>query len=287
MPHLVTHRPRLTNLTSSDETHTSHKTWETFSAFSYKLGGLSFIAGSVFFFPALSQYLAVGDWLFFAGSLLYLLVTGHDLLEVFKYWRHHNTDTFADRIEFIAATSYVLGSALFVVGSLCFLPSEDATVVGAWFFVVGSILFVTGGLVNVLQVVEAPSLIYIQLFNVTIALFVIGSALFAVASIPYLWALPESVKSQIMTFAAAQFVFGSVLFWVGGVAIFYRKLVRDKLEAFCHASGLGTMFIRELQSEIHDKSQLGKRAKAAAPAVSNVAAQPLVTNDAHVREHNP
>ncbi len=261
MPHLITHRPRVSNLGSSNEHSTSHKVWETINAFSYKLGGLGFVGGSIFFFPALSKYLAVGDWLFFVGSLLYLLVTGHDLLEVIKYWRRHQTSSFADHIEFIAAWSYVLGSALFVIGSLCFLPSLGATMLGAWCFIIGSVLFVAGGLVNILQVVEAPSLIYMQLFNVTVAMFLIGSALFAVASIPYLWDLSGSAKTQITAFAAAQFLFASVLFFVGGIVIYYRKLVRDKLEAFCHASGFGTMFIRELQSEIHDKGKLGKTYK--------------------------
>lgn len=257
MAHLITHRPRMSNLGNDDAAHHSHKAWETFSAISYKLGGLAFIGGSVFFFPQLADYLVIGDWLFCAGSLLYLFVTGHDLLEVTKYWRHHDTDTFADHIEFVCAWSYVIGSAMFVIGSLCFLPGLDATVLGAWLFIIGSALFVIGGLVNILQVVEAPSMIYMQLFNFTVALFVIGSALFAVASIPYLWTLAQAAETRMTTFAAAQFLFASVLFFTGGVAIYYRKLVRDKLEAFCHASGVGTMFIRELQSEIRDKSHFG------------------------------
>lgn len=259
MPHLVTHRPRLTNLRSNDETDGSHKVWETFSAFSYELGGVMFVIGSVCFFPALSSYMAAGDWLFIVGSILYLLVTGHELLEVHKYWRRHGTQTFADRIEFVAAWSYVLGSVLFVIGSVCFLPAVDAIVPGAWMFIVGSALFFIGGLVNILQVVEAPSLIYMQLFNFTVALFVIGSALFAEASIPYLWHLGEPARSHMSNFDAAQYVFGSVLFLIGGMAIYYRKLVRDKLEAFCHTHGLGTMFISALKSEIHDKARLGKR----------------------------
>lgn len=259
MPHLVTHRPRLTNLRSSDERHPSHKRWETFSAISYKIGGLTFVAGSLFFFPVLADYLAIGDWLFCAGSILYLLVTGHDLLEVHKYWRHHDTNTFADHIEFICAWSYVIGSALFVIGSLCFLPSVSLIGLGAWLFIIGSVLFVAGGLVNILQVVEAPSLLYMQLFNFTVALFVIGSALFAVASIPYLWQLSRGAEVRIDTFAAAQFLFASVLFFLGGVAIFLRKLVHDKLEPYCRASGLGTMFIHALKSEIADKSSLKKR----------------------------
>ncbi|HET7313913.1 YrhK family protein [Salinisphaera sp.] len=258
MPHLITHRPRVTNLRSRDERSNSHKVWETINAFSYKIGGLTFVAGSVFYFPALSEYLAYGDWLFFIGSLLYLLVTGHDLLEVFKYWRTHNTDTFADHIEFVTAVSYVLGSALFTIGSIFFLPALGTTAIGSWCFIVGSALFVIGGFVNILQVVEAPSMLYMQLFNITVAQFIVGSALFLVATIPYLWHLGDPAETQITTLAAAQFLFASVLFFTGGIAIYYRKLVRDKLEAFCHASGFGTMFIRALRSEIHDKATLGK-----------------------------
>nr|WP_298414588.1 YrhK family protein [uncultured Halomonas sp.] len=249
MPHLVTHRPRVSDLKSSNPKSATHKLWETINAFSYKLGGLAFVAGSVFFFPALSNYLVIGDWLFFAGSLLYLLVTGHDLLEVFKYWRMHSTRTFADHIEYIAAWSYVLGSVLFTVGSLCFLPSLEAVALGSWCFIVGSVLFVIGGFANLLQVVEAPSMIYMQLFNVTVAQFILGSGLFAVASIPYLWQLDAAAERQVTTLAASSFLFASVLFFVGGVCIYYRKLVGEKLMAFCHANGLGTMFISALRKE--------------------------------------
>lgn len=261
MPHLVTHRPRLTNPASSDISDPSHKAWETFDAFSYELGGVMFVAGSVFFFPALSAYLAVGDWLFFAGSILYLLVTGHDLLEVLRFWHHYPTTTFADHIELGAAICYVLGSLLFVIGSLCFLPGVAATAPGAWMFIIGSVLFVAGGMVNVLQVVEAPSLIYMQLFNITIALFVIGSALFVVASIPYLWRLAPAATQRVDTYDAAQFLAGSILFLIGGMAIYYRKLVNHRLETYCRASGLGTMFISKLRSEIRDKGHLGPIAR--------------------------
>lgn len=259
MARLITHRPRLSSFRSSDENHPSHKAWETFKAFSYELGGVTFVGGSIFFFPALSNYLSIGDWLFFAGSILYLMVTGHDLVEVIRYWRHHETDTFANHIEQIAAVSYASGCLLFVIGSLCFLPSVADVAIGSWLFIVGSVLFVIGGLVNVLQIVEAPSLIYMQLFNFTVALFVIGSALFVVASIPYLWDLGHHATVRLDNFAAAQFLFASLLFLIGGIAIYYRKLVNDKLEAFCHASGLSTLFISELKSEIHDKSRFVSR----------------------------
>lgn len=254
MPHLITHRPRVANVMSGDEQAKSHKRWETTNAIFYAIGGLTFIGGSICFFPALEKYLALGSWLYFAGSVLYLLVTGHDLIEVFKYWRTHNTDTFADRIEQITAIAYVTGSLLFTVGSLCFLPAIDATLIGCWCFIIGSALFMLGGFINMLQVVEAPSLIYMQLFNLTVAQFIAGSALFLVATVPYFWHLAHPAQYQIDTLSAAQFLFASILFFTGAIAIYYRKLVSDKLVAFCRAGGLGTLFIHALRSEIADKS---------------------------------
>ncbi len=256
MPHLVTHRPRATNLTRHDTQHASHKRWETANAISYEIGGLCFVLGSICYFPALSDYLALGSWLYFAGSLLYLLVTGHDLLEVIHYWRTRHTNTFADRIEHITALCYVTGSLLFTLGSLCFLPSLNATLIGCWCFIIGSALFMFGGFINMLQVVGAPSLLYMQLFNLTVAQFIVGSALFLVATIPYMWHLQKAAQTQVENLAASQFLFASGLFLTGGIAIFYRKLVQHKLEAFCHASGLSTMFIRALKSEINDRATL-------------------------------
>ncbi|MBH02544.1 MAG: hypothetical protein CMP08_00160 [Xanthomonadales bacterium] len=259
MPHLVTHRPRLSRPGSTDTRDTSNHVWQTINAYSYKLGGLCFVVGSIFFLPSLAAYIVVGDWLFFAGSLLYLLVTGHDLLEVHQYWRAHPTHTGADTIERIAAWSYVLGTLAFVVGSLCFLPSLEWISLGAVCFIAGSIAFIVGGLVNVLQVVEAPSLLYMQLFNVTVALYLIGSALFTVASIPYLWHLADPADTLITRFAAAQFVTGSLLFFAGGVVTYYRELVGHRLADWCRAGGMGTAFIHLLRDEIQDKGQIKAR----------------------------
>ncbi|WP_158583414.1 YrhK family protein [Salinisphaera sp. Q1T1-3] len=263
MPHLITHRPRVANIATGRRSGASHRAWETINAYCYKLGGLLFVVGSLFFFPALSAYISIGDWLFFIGSVLYLLVTGHDLLEVHKYWAHHRTHTFADTIERIAAWSYVLGTVCFLVGSLCFLPELDAIPLGSWCFIVGSGLFIVGGFVNILQVVEAPSLIYMQLFNVTVAMFLIGSALFVVASVPYLWHLSGPSGQRITAFAAAQFLAASLLFFGGGIVIYYRNLVRHALEAWCHDNRLSTMFIRALRSEIEDKGHFVPRERAA------------------------
>lgn len=258
MPHLVTHRPRVSNPTVRDDRAGSHRKWETFNAGCYLTGGVAFVLGSICFFPQLSGALAAGSWLFFFGSALYLLVTGHDMVEVIQYWRTHHTRTFANRIERVTAVSYVTGSALFTVGSLGFLPAVGLEVPAVWCFIVGSALFMLGGFINILQVVEAPSLIYMQLFNLTVAQFIVGSSLFLAASIPYLWDIGGGARLAVDTFAAARFTFASVLFLLGAVAIYYRKFVQNKLEAFCRTSKLGALFIHALRSEIEDKAEVGR-----------------------------
>ncbi len=60
------------------------------------------------------------------------------------------------------------------------------------------------------------------------------------------------------TFSAFSYVIGGVLF-IGGVAIYYRKQVHNKLEDYCKLAGIGTMFIHDLRSEIEEKSHFEKR----------------------------
>jgi hypothetical protein len=78
------------------------------------------------------------------------------------------------------------------VGSVFFLSAVGWVTAGAWTFVIGSLLFVLGACVNVRQIVRADSKLTLQLMNLTALTFVVGSVLFAVASISYLWpAAPE------------------------------------------------------------------------------------------------
>ena len=79
MPHLFTSRSKLSDLTrSTPDLHADFR-WETANAVLYKVGGFLFIIGSVFFFPRFEAYQNIGAWIYFLGSLLYLVVTGHDM----------------------------------------------------------------------------------------------------------------------------------------------------------------------------------------------------------------
>ncbi len=235
MPHLFVNRPRLHDLLDKDADLQKQFRWETINAVVYKLGGAIFVVGSVLFFPSLEAYADIGAWTFVAGSLLYLLVTGHDLFEVIRYARMRETPaTIWDRLEAAAAISYVTGTVLFTVGSVFFLSTVGWFIAGAWCFVIGSLLFVAGAVVNVLQIVNASRLLTLQLMNLTALTFVTGSVLFTVASIPYLWSIdtvPD--RRQIDTFLAWQYVAGSVLFFIGGIFNYWRAwlVIRSELAA--------------------------------------------------------
>lgn len=258
MPHLVTNRPRVANPAQTDPDHSSHDGWERLSSAVYVLGGMTFVAGSIFFLPALSAWQYIGAWLFFVGSLLYALVTGHDLFEVVWFWRLFFSRTLARVLELSASASYVTGSLLFAVGSLFFLPGWDWPIPGAWCFIIGSAAFVVGANVNLLQVVEAPTLVYLELFNLTVAGFAVGSALFFVASVPFLWHLQSDQDSQLLfTYVAWEYTGGSLIFLTGGVLIHFRHVMRRAMIAI--GQPRTSMLSQFIRGEIHDYGPLSTK----------------------------
>ncbi|MFO7803011.1 MAG: YrhK family protein [Desulfovermiculus sp.] len=226
MPHMFINRPRLYKLTGDSKDLRRQFWWETLNAMLYKLGGLVFIMGSILFFPALDAYKNLGCWTFFFGSLLYLIVTVHDLAEVRYHWKTVGRHDQKAILEYIAAICYVLGTLLFTVGSVFFLSSGGLFIAGAWFFVLGSLLFVLGACINVLQIVHSRSLLTLQLMNLTAVAFVVGSVLFTVASVPFLWHFRSHLDQLVMNaFLAWQYLVGSVLFFMGGIFNYWRAYV--------------------------------------------------------------
>ncbi|MGM0645835.1 MAG: YrhK family protein [Thermodesulfobacteriota bacterium] len=223
MPHMFTNRPRMYHLTGDTKDLHTQFCWETLNAVLYKIGGVVFILGSILFFPALDAYKNLGCWTFFLGSLLYLVVTVHDFAEVRCHWKTVGGYDRKTVLEYIAASSYVIGTLLFTVGSLFFLSQVGLFTLGAWFFVVGSLLFVLGACINVLQIIHYRKIMTLQLMNLTAVSFVVGSVLFTVASIPFLWTFQSQVDSTLVdAFLAWQYLVGSVLFFLGGVFNYWR-----------------------------------------------------------------
>ncbi|WP_223160909.1 YrhK family protein [Salinicola aestuarinus] len=217
MPHLFTNRPRAARLKRSQTDLRKERWWEGVNALLYELGGVLFVIGSVLFFPSLEPWKDIGAWLFFVGSLVYLVVLAHDMIEVRAFWFQSHTSP-SRLLEIVSLCAYTAGTLLFTVGSLFFLSWWHWIVAGAWCFVVGSLFFVFGAGLNVLMIIRASSLITLQLMNLTAVMFVTGSVLFLVASVPYLWSLEEvSNRAQVLGFLAWQFLIGSALFLIGGL----------------------------------------------------------------------
>ena len=100
------------------------------------------------------------------------------------------------------------------MGSIFFLSTVGWFQAAAWTFMGGSLLFVVGVCINVLQIVQSKSLITLQLMNLTAISFVVGSVLFTVASIPYLWAVKAPAdRTTLYIFLAWQYLTGSLLFF--------------------------------------------------------------------------
>lgn len=224
MPHLFVNRPRFHDLVSQSPKLDDQFRWETINAVLYQLGGLIFVAGSILFFPSMEAYADLGAWLFIAGSLVYLVVTGHDLVEVRRHARNRRgSSTIWEKLEAVAAIVYVVATALFTIGSIFILPAVGLYAAGAWCFIIGSLLFLLGATINVLQIVQADDKLTLQLMNLTALTFVTGSLLFTVASIPYLWFVQTPYdRETINAFLAWQYVAGSFLFLLGGIFNYWR-----------------------------------------------------------------
>ena len=172
-------------------------------------------------------------WVFFVGSLLYLLVTVHDLAEVHHHWRLSETNDRDTILEYAAAASYVWGTILFTVGSVFFLSAVGWLRVGAGCFVIGSLLFVVGACINVLQIVPSSSIKILRLMNLTGITFIAGAVLFTVSTVPYLWTVAaKSDRITLYDFLAWQYLVGSVLFLLGGAFNYWRAYTVMQHEAF-------------------------------------------------------
>lgn len=232
LPHHFTNRPRLHSLVADAADLQTNFRWEAVNAAIYNLGGLVFMIGSVLFFPRFSAYADIGAWVFIVGSGLYLVVTGHDMLEASRHWRTLGRPPLAERLSYWSAATYLAGTVLFTIGSVLFLSAIGQVTAGAACFIVGSLLFVVGATIDVLQIVQAQTLKTLQLINLTGVCFLVGSTLFAVASVPYLWSWQAPADSEkVLGFLALQYLIGSALFLAGGIFNYWRAsiVVRDAL----------------------------------------------------------
>ena len=224
MPHLFVNRLRKYSLAGAPDDLRNQFKWEVINAVCYETGGIIFIAGSVLFLPKHEEYVDMGSWLFIWGSVLYLFVSGHDLYEVF----HSPQPKFLDAL---AASSYITGGVVFIIGSYLFLPSVGAFTAGAYNFIFGSILFICGAVYNSIQIFDSPTRESALYANLTAVCYVIGSTLFLSGSVPYIWDFESETDSKIVyRYLGIQFILGSLLFFIGGTVNIWRAYLIFKDE---------------------------------------------------------
>lgn len=211
---------------------TSHDFWERFNAWVYLIGGVMFTIGSAFFLPQLGAEEAVGCWIFVAASVMWLIVSIHDAMEL-GYFVNDRLHFPALDIDGAAAIIYISGSILYIMGSVFFLPNVAMFTPGAYCFIFGSILFVGGAIINGLQIFETKTKIDAQCMLLTAMFYVEGSVMFLVASIPYLFTFDdEADERKVDTFLGGIFIGGSLCFTVGGAINFHRmRMARKKHKA--------------------------------------------------------
>ena len=211
----------------------------------YIIGGALLIIGSVFFLPTLfDPFPLVGTYCFIVASILYFYVSFYDVVEV--AWARKQEKALLHQVsdvdkggwlkralnaqqqrhmqELFASTSYATGAALFILGSVLFMPNVGKALAGGWCFVIGSALFLVGAFYNVLLIWDSPDKFSTHLANLIANTYVIGSSFYLCASLPYLDTQFQSTADEwiVFTGSAGVYIAGSVLFEIGGVLDLYR-----------------------------------------------------------------
>ncbi|CAF5035924.1 unnamed protein product [Rotaria sp. Silwood1] len=126
------------------------------NVFASVCGSICYLIGSIFFIPALSNYLIAGDWLFIVGSALIFLSQGWKVFRLSRMNPDDKTDhkfRFAnilrDAPTFFADTFTGFGGVFYFVGTILFLPrfnlSDFDENRASILFVVGGCCFTLGG----------------------------------------------------------------------------------------------------------------------------------------------
>eukprot|EP00956_Cyclotella_meneghiniana_P025556 scaffold53457_cov76-Cyclotella_meneghiniana.AAC.9 len=211
--------PRIDQWREDANVFRHHVFWAKANAWTYLIGGVAFIIGSIFFLPAYEEQYKAGCIIFLVASIAYMIVAIHDLRSLHR----HN----GKPVDYAAAINYIAGSLLFMIGSALFLPAVGMAIPGGWCFIIGSMNFVAGAVLNGLQIFDAPTRIDSQYMLITAMSYIIGSVFFLIPSIPYIRDYANSVAEEaVYKFCAGLYIVGSCFFTIGGIVNFrrYRKI---------------------------------------------------------------
>ncbi len=122
--------------------------WKLWHGVNYMIGGITFFIGSYMYYPSVNISLngyVIGAWLFTVGSFCFLLA---DLTE----WNHFRngclplsgseglSNKFKEAELGLNFFCSAIGSFIYLIGSIFFIPSLDMLVPGEYSFIYGSIV---------------------------------------------------------------------------------------------------------------------------------------------------
>mmetsp|Transcript_71791 Transcript_71791/g.162919 ORF Transcript_71791/g.162919 Transcript_71791/m.162919 type:complete len:258 (-) Transcript_71791:26-799(-) len=204
------------------------------------LAAVIFVAGSVCFLPKYSvslQHFFLGCILYIVGSFLYCLICVFTFSEALA-WKG------VTAFEVWENGLYLVGSVLFLAGSVLYLPPEgqlkyrnnavmslgqicetfsflDSQFRGTVLFILGSVLFVFAAFTNLLNQQKQDEWSSRMLSAVT-SLYMGGSLLFALGSIAFLPHL--GCGEAMVTLGAWLFIVGSIMFLLGSLLSMCRTV---------------------------------------------------------------
>lgn len=200
------------------------------------IAGLIFVVGSFCFLPAYSRELYVfllGCYLYIVGSVIYVVISTFAVTESVH-------ETGYDSLESFEHMLYLVGSWIFLIGTILYWPEEadydhiewmKGLAPGVYFnlmspefegtllFILGSLVFVMAAFVNGLNQKQFDSA-QNQLLAAITSLYMAGSLLFVMGSVAF---LPElGCNEQMVTIGAVAFIVGSMFYVIGGCLSLYR-----------------------------------------------------------------
>lgn len=207
--------------------------WRILHCTAYVFGGVTFLIGSICYLPSTSNYI-LGGWLFTWGSLAFLFADlfewytnnrvgccnyGIDLkiIEEYELINKSKIDDVDGKNFFLSA----IGSFLYLIGSILFIPSLNAMTLGTQIFIIGS---------TVIAISQAWKLSRYPDYTTDLpAIHVdsgagIGGFFYLIGSIFF---LPSLTGTNIGGLAAPLFVCGGACFFWSGLGIVYRYFIAD------------------------------------------------------------
>jgi hypothetical protein len=209
--------------------------WKLWHSINYMIGGITFFIGSYCYFSYINTVypnsFVVGGWLYTIGSFCFLLA---DLTE----WNHYKFGCITDsdykgektlynsfiRAEFgINFFASAIGSLMYLIGSIFFIPSLDMLPAGEFFFIYGSLVIFFSQLWKCLRTVFIGGL---KLTNVTddFSGFIVdicaglGGLCYYFGTVLF----RDMVTEYDQNIASHWFVTGGTFFTLSGLAMQYR-----------------------------------------------------------------